>query len=87
MLLLFDREGQFLPIDAAAGDTFSRGIETLEMGKNRVRHIALENVTSRRFGERATVRESPRKPIAPREIEVSHRSVQFRASEQTLLAR
>lgn len=49
------------------------------------RHIVLlETSRHERFGERATERESPRKPIARREIEVSHRYVRFRASEQRL---
>lgn len=54
--------------------------------KNRhARHIALENVTSRTFWRtcnRAWITVS--KPIARREIEVSHRYVRFRASEQRL---
>jgi len=48
------------------------------------RYIALETSRHERFGERATVRESLRKPIARREIEMSHRYVRFRASEQRL---
>lgn len=60
-----------------------------ELSKDRedrhARHIVLlETSRYERFGGRATERESPRKPIARREIEVSHRYVRFRASEQRL---
>lgn len=68
--------------------TFSRDrvLRERATGENRsLDTSSAGNVMSRRFGERATVRESTRKPIVctVEKIEMSHRCVRFRVSEQT----